>query len=402
MRVGADLWNVDQAGLVGDDDPRFALFGEFGDFDVMGAAVIQFESQRLGLTNDNDLIYYTFSAGYNLRQHRFQLDVVYMRDRFLGADTGSVTNRPGLGFQGQKTDAVMLSGSWSGALGPGRALLQGNLVGGTARGGTNAANIPPGVKAGRGYDILAGAVVAYAEVDLGIVQPFVGVVFGTADGNPTDNKLHGFAPNAWLDITTITGTSWFAHLETSVNFAGRDYACPALSQGLPQPGPTRAPLYIGSVVLGGGSGFECSHTIGNPFNDRIGFVSHLGIFTPYSNPGTLLIPVGLKAYPVKGHELVGWYVYRGMVNTTLLEVAFTPELAGKGIGKAQVHEVGGYWMWTLNPYFDIRLAGSFAFLGSGFKDIARLADCNLQTAGVQPCDGNNAALRGEVRFRARF
>src|SRR5262252_6825880 len=46
MRVGADLWNVDQAGLVGDDDPRLALFGEFGDFDVMGAAVIQYESQR--------------------------------------------------------------------------------------------------------------------------------------------------------------------------------------------------------------------------------------------------------------------------------------------------------------------------------------------------------------------
>src|SRR2546427_4952965 len=87
MRVGFDLWNVDQAGLIGDNDPRFALFGDFGDFDVMGAAVYQFESQRLGLTNDNDLIYYTFSAGYNMRPHRFQLDVVYSRDRFNGADT---------------------------------------------------------------------------------------------------------------------------------------------------------------------------------------------------------------------------------------------------------------------------------------------------------------------------
>ena len=103
-----------------------------------------------------------------------------------------------------------------------------------------------------------------------------------------------------------------------------------------------------------------------------------------------------------GHELVGWYVYRGMVNTTLLEVAFAPELAGKGIGKAQIHEFGGYYQWTLNPYFDIRLAGNVAFLGSGFKDIARLADCNLQTPGLQACDGNNVALKGEVRFRARF
>jgi hypothetical protein len=246
-------------------------------------------------------------------------------------------------------------------------------------------------------------VVAYAEVDLGIVQPFVGVVFGTADGNPTDNKLHGFSPASWLDVTQITGVSWFAHLETSPNFAGRDYACPALSQGLPQPGLTRTPLNVGPAVLGAsGGGFECSHSNVNTFNNRIGVISHLGIGTTYSNPGTLLIPVGLKAYPAKAHELVGWYVYRGMVNTTLLEVALAPELAGKGIGKAQVHEVGGYWQWTPNPHFDIRLAGSLAFLGSGFKDIARLADCDLQTTGVQACDGNDLALKGEIRFRARF
>jgi len=90
------------------------------------------------------------------------------------------------------------------------------------------------------------------------------------------------------------------------------------------------------------------------------------------------------------------------VNTTLLEEAFAPELAGKGIGKAQIHEFGGYWLWTLNPYFDIRLTGSFAFLGSGFKDIVRLADCDLRTAGVQACDGNDLALKREIRFRARF
>jgi len=370
----------------------------------MGAAVIQFESQRLGLENDNDLIYYTFSAGYNLKQHRVQLDVFYFRDRFNGADT-TLAGRNGLGVPGQKTDAVMLSGSWSGQVGRVRALLQGNLVIGTARGGTAGLNIfYPGatIMPGRDYSILAGAVVAYAEVDLGIVQPFVGVVFGTADGDPTDNKLHGFSPASWTDVTQITGTLWFAHLETSTNFAGRDYSCPARLQGLPRPGLTRTPLNSGPIVLGAGSAFECSHTVTNPFNQRIGIFSHLGIVTAYSNPGTLLIPVGLKAYPAKGHELVGWYVYRGMVNTTLLEVAFAPELAGKGIGKAQIHEVGGYWQWTPNPHFDIRLAGSLAFLGSGFKDIARLADCDLRTAGVQSCDGNDLALKGEIRFRARF
>ncbi len=243
LHVGADLWNVDQAGIVGDDDPRIALFGEFGNFDVMAAAVIQFESQRLGLENDNDLIYYTFSAGYNLKPHRFQFDVVYMRDRFAGADLAIPRVAPattGIGFQGQKHDSVLLMASWSGQLGPVRALLQANGVVGRAKGGTaGLPNFPTNVSQ-RGYDILAGAAIAYAEVDLGIVRPFVAVIIGTPDSDPTDRELHGFAPASWQDVTQITGVSWFEHLDTSTNFAGRDYACPARSgdtagsQPLPQ------------------------------------------------------------------------------------------------------------------------------------------------------------------------
>src|SRR5215475_8555373 len=121
LRVGADLWNVDQAGLVGDDDPRIALFGEFGNFDAMAAAVMQYSSQRLGLENNNNLIYYTFSAGYNLKPHRFQLDVVYMHDRFAGADLANnprVLTTDGIGYQGQKQDSVLAIASWSGQAGP--------------------------------------------------------------------------------------------------------------------------------------------------------------------------------------------------------------------------------------------------------------------------------------------
>jgi hypothetical protein len=81
IRVGYDLWSVDQAGMIGDNDPRFAVFGEFGDFDVMAAAVLESTGQRLGLTNDNDLWYYTFSAGYNLQPHRFQLIVFIALDK---------------------------------------------------------------------------------------------------------------------------------------------------------------------------------------------------------------------------------------------------------------------------------------------------------------------------------
>src|SRR5437867_7503879 len=43
IRVGYDLWRLDQAGLIGDNDPRLALFGNFGDLDVTAAAVVQFE-----------------------------------------------------------------------------------------------------------------------------------------------------------------------------------------------------------------------------------------------------------------------------------------------------------------------------------------------------------------------
>src|SRR5215475_1915517 len=271
LRVGADLWNLDQAGLLGDDDPRLAVFANFGDLDVMAAAVYQYESQRLGLENDNDFIYYTASVGYNLRPHRFQLDVAYFRDRFDGADTQSplIANRTALtGYQGQKTDSVLIMGSWSGRVGPLRALIQGNILTGSARGGTNVNGIPAGVKAGKHYDIVAGGAVAYVEADFGIVRPFAGLVFGSGDGDPTDNKLHGFMTLPVNEITQITGSPFFSQLDTSTAFALRDYSCPALSQGVRTPttasnlsGPPGNPYAVGAAVLGAGAGtFECSHS----------------------------------------------------------------------------------------------------------------------------------------------
>src|SRR5262249_50875369 len=154
----------------------------------MGAAVYQFESQRLGLTNDNDLMYYTFSFGYNLKPHRFQLDVIYARDRFNGADTqaGAVQ------FRGEKTDSVLVSGSWSGRAGPVRAMVQGMVMLGHAKGANADGIARAGLAAVRGadrnYDIFAGGVVAYGEADLGFVRPFLGFIWGTADGDPTDHK----------------------------------------------------------------------------------------------------------------------------------------------------------------------------------------------------------------------
>jgi hypothetical protein len=404
MRVGADLWKLDQVGIVGDDDPRFALFGQFGNFDLTAAAVVQYESQRLGLENDNDTIYYTFSGGYTLKPHRFQLDVVYARDRFTGADTAVYGLRGApVGWTGQKQDSVLLGASWSGQLGPVRGLLQGNLQLGTARGGTT--GLPAGIVPGRDYDIFAGAAIAYVEVDFNVVRPFVGAIFGTADGDPRDRQLRGFAEKPFQDTTQIA-TGMLAHLNTSPNFQSREYSCPARLEGVRNAATAATgPYAIGRTVTAAsaGGGFtECSHTVTNPFNQRLGNLSHVGIRTTFSNPGTLVGTVGLRVFPLKGHEITGWYVYRGMVDSSLLEIAFAPELAGRSIDKDQIHEFGGFWMWTLNPHFDIRLAGNIAFLGSGFKDLARLSDCDPRTAGLQPCEGDDLAMRGEVRFRARF
>jgi hypothetical protein len=415
MRVGADLWQQDQAGLVGDDDPRFAIFGEFGDFDVMAAAVYQFESQRLGLENDNDFIYYTFSGGYNLKPHRFQLDVTYFRDRFMGADTQSpaLSTRTALGFQGQKTDSVLIMGSWSGRVGPIRGLIQGNILTGTARGGTNVAGLPAGAIPGRHYDIFAGGVVAYAEADLGIVRPYVGFVYGSGDGDPTDNKLHGFMTLPVNDISVITGTSLFEHLDQSTAFQQRDYACPARAQGvrtadtLGGSGIAANPFAVGAGVLAANSPFnsaQCAHDNGNPFNSRIGNISHLGIYTTYSNPGTILIPVGVRLFPLKDHEITGWFVHRQVEKSAMLDSAFIvgvdPGFNGH-IRKSLYNEVGGFWMWTLNPHFDIRLAGEIAIPDGGYRDLGRLANCN-PGGPIVGCTGSDVALKAEARFRARF
>jgi hypothetical protein len=428
LRVGFDLWTQDQAGYIGDNDPRFALFADFGDIDVMAAAVVEGESQRLGLTNDNDLMYYTFSVGYNLKPHRFQCDVTYFRDRSTGADTQAGA----VGFRGQKTDTVLVMASWSGRAGPVRALVQGSAMVGTAK-GANAAGIAlAGLTGARGadrdYDVLAGSAVAYAEADLGIVRPFVMALWATGDGDPTDHQLHGFSSYPYRTTTQMSGTSWFAHLETSNAFSARDYTCPARAQGLGvanvntpgvpgtnpgAPGLARTPQNVGIAALGGspaGGYTECGHTVTNPFNDRFSNTSHLGISTTLGNPGTLLLPVGVRVFPLKGYEVNAWYMYRAMMDTTALEIAFAPELAARGISsirKAEYQEIGGSVLWTLNPNFDIRLAGNIAIPSGGYIDLAHLGNCNSPGGGgayatSARCGGNDPALHAEARFRARF
>ena len=188
------------------------------------------------MTNDNDLVYYTFRAVYNLRPHRFGFDVVYFRDRFAGADTAVTGFRTGAcGWTGQKIDSVWIDASWSGRLGPVRALVQGNALVGTARGstvrGSGSTGLPASVFQNVDYDIFAGGGMAYVEVDLGIVRPFIGAIYGSGDGDPTDRRLQGFQAQSVSDSTQVTSTGFFDQLDTSSTFALRDYSCPARSQG---------------------------------------------------------------------------------------------------------------------------------------------------------------------------
>lgn len=403
LHVGADLQKWSQAGILGNDNPRIGVEAEFGPLQLWATASIERESQRLGLQNDNDFITYIFGGAYDLKPHRFGFDVVYFRDRFLGADTQAGAEE----FRGQKTDSVWIDLSWTGRLGPVRGLLQGNLLTGTARGGTGV-GLPAGVPAGRKYDIFAGSVIAYAEVDLGVVRPYVGFIYGTGDDDPRDNKLHGFAVQSVQDSTQFA-TGMLAHLDVSAATGGtRDYSCPGRMRGVRRAAPAGNPYAVGATVLAdeaGGAVAECYHTVGNLWNHRVGVGSHVGITTTYSNPGTLLIPVGVQVFPAKGHQLVGWYTYRAMVDSALVEAAFIRGVDAGFTGrirKTLYHEVGGFWMWTLNPHFDIRLTGQIGIPGDGTKDLARLADCNPQVAGVQSCSGDDLALKAEARFRARF
>jgi hypothetical protein len=302
---------------------------------------------------------------------------------------GSLQNTPisPIGFEGQKTDTVLIMPSFSGNVGPIAFLLQPNLVVGTARGGDFP---PPGQTVGKDYNVLAWGVVAYAEARLGIVAPFLGFFYGSQDDNASDDKLEGFTPFPQREITLVTGTARFAHLDRSVNF-GRDVATPALAAS-----PVGATVAGRSVFLGTG-GSEFSHTVGNPFNDSLGNYAHPAINTTYSNPGTILVIVGVKIFPLQGHEVDLWGMYRAMVDSKIVEQAF----GNVNIDEAEYWEIAAQWTWTLNEHFDIRLTGSVIIPGNGSKDIAQTTFTCGENHNVQ-CQGDDVALQGEARFRARF
>jgi hypothetical protein len=373
MFVGSEIWCPDQACLLSDDDPRFAVFTTFGpkkEIELYAAAVIQSEASRIGLQNDNDFIYYTFGGSYDFKPHRVALNATYFRERFNGAPT-AVNAR-----LGEKHDSVLIMPSWTGRIGPVRGLVQFNLLLGSAEGTSQLAAAPS-----RDFDIFAWGAVAYFEADLGVVTPIIGGVYGSADDDPNDTDLNGFMTLPQNEIT-ILGSGPLSFLDRTVAFASRDTICPARNA---------------NPVFGtGASPQECSHTVGNPFNDRIGNRSHAGMVSTYSNPGTLLLMGGVKFAPLAGHELWAAYLYRAMIDTALVEQAL-----GVSVNETQYHEIHAGWQWTLNRHFDIRLAGSVVLPGEGYKDIAQTV-FTCGNSGTARCQGEDPLLAGEARFRVTF
>ncbi len=127
---------------------------------MSAAAIIQTESLRIGLQNDNDDVYYVFEGSYNRKPYQVGMSVAYFRFRFRGA-TGQFA-------AGQKVDSVMLTPYVTGTIGPFRGLIQPMFVFGSADGSDATGNID--------YDIASFGLVAAVYVDLGPFRPYAGIM----------------------------------------------------------------------------------------------------------------------------------------------------------------------------------------------------------------------------------
>jgi len=362
MEVGARLWTLDQAAVIGDDDPRFALLYKAGNLELQAAAVIQTESLRFGLENDNDDVYYTFGVDYDLKPWQFGLHGAYFRWRSAGSLQADL---------GQKQDSVIIMPSVRGQFSIVKFLVQPMVIFGEAD--RSDAGVAGG--ASRSMDIFSWGVIGAVEANLGKIRPFFIFAIGSGDDNPNDNDLEGFSPLPDNEITLTTLRPEFAVLTRSPAWGTRDVGPPA-----------RAGIGVGNEFL---------HTVGGVFNDRpANNVS--GLDTTYSNPGTFTLVPGVKIFPVKGHELDLWYAYRAVMESAPLEAL----IGGASVDEAMVHEFSAMYTWSISKHFDIRTVGSLSLAASGGQDIAESVVCNAATG--EACDGEDVALRGEVRFRARF
>jgi len=353
FRVGADLWTTDPAGVIGDDDPRAAVFAKFGNMELSAAVVMQTSAQRQGLTNDNNNIYYNFGIKYDLKPWRFALDATYFRFRF---------------DKSQDIDTVLLMPSAVGSAGIISFLAQPMFIFGSVD------STGPGQP---DYDVMAFGFIGKVEAKLGKVNPFLAVVYGSGDNNPNDNDLEAFSPLPQTEITLTAGTPYFNMFTSASSWGARDVFPPA------------------AVNLGGG--FEFLHSVGNPWSDRVSASAG----STYGNPGVLLLAPGVTLAMAKTHSLDVFYIYRRVMDTEPIEqVLLANEGIAVNVDESMTHELAASYEWKPSPWFDVRLFGSMVVPGGGAQDIASAQICDNTTG--RRCEGEDLALHGEVRVRARF
>jgi hypothetical protein len=300
-------------------------------------------------------MYYNFGAKYDLKPWLFSLDATYFRWRFN---------------QEQDSDTVLIRPAVVGNLGIVSFIAQPMFVFGSVD-----------AKNGPDYDVSAFGFIGQVQLNLGKIRPFLAVVYGSGDDDTSDGDLEGFAPLPQGEITLTTGSPYFNMFDIASSWGARDVFPPAL------------------VNLG--SGFEFMHTVGCPWNNRVGNGLHPGVSSTYSNPGVLLLAPGAKVALAKSHVLELFYIYRRVMDTEVIEQEL---LAREGVAvnvdESMTHELVAAYSWTPNPWFDIRIYGSAIIPSEGVKDIASAQVCNNATGAR--CEGEDVALRGELRFRFRF
>ena len=365
MRVGADLWCLDIACVVSDDDPGIKFFYNAGDFEARTFIIVNQESAKLNnLTNDNDNIYYMLGGRYTgMKGHTFALDFLYDRDRFNQIAAG------------RESDFYLFMPGWRGRFGPVSGFVEGLFGFGEVR------------TPDRDFDVANWAILFGGELKIGKVTPFLGVIYASGDDNANDTDLNGFNPVNHSDV----------HLISLGPFPDQDAPFYDLL----------APCVGNSPLCGGAAGM---HTITNPFANAVGNTQHAGLDSEFSNPGIFTVMVGASVALHRQHRLDLWYNYVRWADSALIENqarAMPGVAADFTIDESMYHNLGAKWTWTLNAHFNVQFTGNMVLAGAGMKDIASTVDCGgggLEpgSLGFRGCSGDDVGLAGEIQFTGSF
>ena len=272
---------------------------------------------------------------------------------------------------------------------------------GRRAGGT--AGLPAGVPLGRDYDIFAGAVsLPMPRWISGSCARLWGLSMAPAMGTRATTSCTAFRAQPEGESTQLTTGIWPISIRVRRPVGRRDYSCPARLRGVrTDPAPANNPYAIGAdSVAAAREGYAAVplrsvyHSVSNLFNGHLGNNSHVGIDVTYSNPGTLVIPVGAAGVPGEGardHRLVHVSGHGELQPARDGVCAGNPGGGDSRHSQDPVPRSRGLLEWTLNPHFDIRLTGNIA-------DCRLMATKTWRIGRLRPqCGGPPVLSRGRHR-----